>query len=200
LPFASAASTLALLAAGLKDQDRIAALLPGLQACSGQHHWFLVDRILAAGEVLLGEFDAAAHHLDCAELVARAEGLLPELERVLRARAALVSAVGGQGAAHASAALRDKASDVSRSLRLASRPPADVQASPLSAPPASAGLSPREAEVLRLVAAGLSTRRIAQQLALSQHTVAKHLTSIFAKLGVENRAAAAAFAIRHGLA
>ena len=201
LPFASAASTLALLAAGLKDQDRIAALLPGLQACSGQHHWFLVDRILAAGEVLLGEFDAAAHHLDCAESVARAEGLLPELERVLRARAALVSEVGRQGATHASAALRDQASDVSRSLRLASRPPADVQqASPLSAPPASAGLSPREAEVLRLVAAGLSTRRIAQQLALSQHTVAKHLTSIFAKLGVENRAAAAAFAIRHGLA
>ena len=50
------------------------------------------------------------------------------------------------------------------------------------------------------MAAGLSTRRIAEQLVLSQHTVAKHLTSIFAKLGVDNRAAAAAFAIRNGLA
>jgi DNA-binding CsgD family transcriptional regulator len=46
----------------------------------------------------------------------------------------------------------------------------------------------------------MSSRRIAEDLSLSQHTVAKHLTSIFAKLGVDNRAAAAAFAIRHGLA
>lgn len=205
LPSASVASTLALLAAGLGDQDRISALLPGLQACSGQHHWFLVDRILAAGEMLLGEWDAAVRHLDAAESVARAEGLLPELERVLRARAALVSAHGGQGAAHAATMLRAEASDVSRQLCLAAQPPADVRARlipspPSHAPPASAGLSPREAEVLRLVAAGLSSRRIAEQLALSQHTVAKHLTSIFAKLGVDNRAAAAAFAIRHGLA
>lgn len=205
LPHASAASTLALLAAGLGDQHRVAALLPELQACSGQHHWFLVDRILATGELLLGDWDAAARHLDAAESIARAEGLMPELERVLRARAALVSAHGGRGAAHACTALRAQALEISRHLRLAAPTPADARTSPVSstpspAPPASAGLSPRESEVLHLVAAGMSSRRIAEELALSQHTVAKHLTSIFAKLGVNNRAAAAAFAIRHGLA
>ena len=50
-----------------------------------------------------------------------------------------------------------------------------------------------------LVAAGMSNRQIAQELALSESTVAKHLTSIFNKTASENRAAAA-FAIRHDLA
>jgi DNA-binding CsgD family transcriptional regulator len=63
-----------------------------------------------------------------------------------------------------------------------------------------AGLSRREAEVLRLVVAGKSNREIAQALFLSQNTVANHLTSIFNKTASENRAAATAFAIRHGLA
>jgi DNA-binding NarL/FixJ family response regulator len=61
-------------------------------------------------------------------------------------------------------------------------------------------LSRREAEVLRLVAGGKSNREIAQELCLSEHTVANHLTSIFNKTAVDNRAGAAAFAIRHGLA
>lgn len=62
-----------------------------------------------------------------------------------------------------------------------------------------AGLSRREAEVVRLVAAGMNNREIARALHLSENTVAKHLTSIFTKTGSENRAAAAAFAARHGL-
>jgi DNA-binding CsgD family transcriptional regulator len=71
----------------------------------------------------------------------------------------------------------------------------------VSAPqPLPAGLSPREAEVLRLVAAGRSNRQIAHELAISENTVAKHLTSIFNKTATDNRAAATAFAIRHGLA
>ena len=63
-----------------------------------------------------------------------------------------------------------------------------------------AGLSEREVEVLRLVAAGHSNRKIAEQLVLSEKTVANHLTNIFIKTGTDNRAAATAFAVRHGLA
>ena len=48
--------------------------------------------------------------------------------------------------------------------------------------------------------AGKSNREIAEQLALSEKTVANHLTSILNKTGTENRTAAAAFAVRHGLA
>jgi DNA-binding CsgD family transcriptional regulator len=59
------------------------------------------------------------------------------------------------------------------------------------------GLTERELEVLRLVAQGRSNREIARELFLSEHTVARHLTHIFTKTGVENRAGATAFAVRH---
>jgi DNA-binding CsgD family transcriptional regulator len=61
------------------------------------------------------------------------------------------------------------------------------------------GLSPREIEVLRLVAAGRTNRDIAEELVVSEHTVARHVQNIFAKLGVSSRAAATAFAFEHSL-
>jgi DNA-binding CsgD family transcriptional regulator len=68
-----------------------------------------------------------------------------------------------------------------------------------SAPARPAGLSAREVEVLRLVAAGLTNAQIAARLYLSPRTVDQHLRSIFNKLGVENRAAAARWAAEHAL-
>jgi DNA-binding CsgD family transcriptional regulator/tetratricopeptide (TPR) repeat protein len=65
---------------------------------------------------------------------------------------------------------------------------------------APAGLSPREVEVLSLVAAGHTNREIAAALIVSEHTVARHVQNIFTKLGVNTRTAAAAVAHRHGLA
>jgi DNA-binding NarL/FixJ family response regulator len=62
------------------------------------------------------------------------------------------------------------------------------------------GLTGREAEVLALVAAGRSNREIAASLVLSPKTVARHLSNIFAKLGVRSRTQAAAYAFEHGLA
>jgi DNA-binding NarL/FixJ family response regulator len=62
------------------------------------------------------------------------------------------------------------------------------------------GLTQREAEVLALVAAGRTNREIAATLVLSQKTVARHLSNIFAKIGVASRTQAAAYAYEHGLA
>ena len=62
-----------------------------------------------------------------------------------------------------------------------------------------AGMSPREVEVLRLVAQGMSNQDIADQLVLSKHTVHRHVSSILAKLALPSRAAAAAYAARHDL-
>jgi DNA-binding CsgD family transcriptional regulator len=61
------------------------------------------------------------------------------------------------------------------------------------------GLTDRELEVLRLVAAGRSNREIAEALVISEHTVARHLQNIFGKLSVSSRTAAGAFAFEHGL-
>jgi DNA-binding CsgD family transcriptional regulator len=61
-------------------------------------------------------------------------------------------------------------------------------------------LSEREAEVLKLVAAGLTNAQVAQRLFLSPRTVNAHLTSIYGKLGVSSRSAATRFAVEHGLA
>jgi DNA-binding CsgD family transcriptional regulator len=61
------------------------------------------------------------------------------------------------------------------------------------------GLTPREAEVLRLVAAGKTNRDIAVELVISEHTVARHLQNMFAKLDVSSRSGATAFAFEHGL-
>ncbi len=62
-----------------------------------------------------------------------------------------------------------------------------------------AGLTAREAEVLRLVASGRSNPEIAAVLFLSEKTVARHLSNIFTKLDVPSRTAAAAYAFDHGL-
>lgn len=61
------------------------------------------------------------------------------------------------------------------------------------------GLTEREAEVLRLVAAGKSNRDIAALLFLSERTVHRHLSNIFTKVGVTSRTAAAAYAFEHDL-
>jgi len=62
------------------------------------------------------------------------------------------------------------------------------------------GLSEREIEVLRLVAAGKTNRQIASELHLSERTIDRHLSNMFIKLGVTSRVAATAFALREGLA
>jgi DNA-binding CsgD family transcriptional regulator len=62
------------------------------------------------------------------------------------------------------------------------------------------GLTPREVEVLRLVATGKTNRAIASELFLSEKTIARHLSNIFTKLGVSSRSAATAYAYQHDLA
>jgi DNA-binding NarL/FixJ family response regulator len=62
------------------------------------------------------------------------------------------------------------------------------------------GLTPREAEVLSLIAAGLTNTEIAERLVVSAATVKTHVNHIFAKAGVRDRAQAVSYAYRHGLA
>ena len=60
-------------------------------------------------------------------------------------------------------------------------------------------LTPREIEILRMIADGLGNKEIASKLGISDHTVKFHISSVFAKLGASNRAEAVTLGIRHGL-
>jgi len=60
-------------------------------------------------------------------------------------------------------------------------------------------LTPREIEVLRLLAAGLGNKEIASRLRISDHTVKFHVASVMGKLGASSRTEAVTLGIRHGL-
>ena len=62
-----------------------------------------------------------------------------------------------------------------------------------------AGLTDREAQVLAMVARGLLTKQVATRLGISPKTADRHLQNAYAKAGVSTRAAAAVFAMKHGL-
>jgi len=71
---------------------------------------------------------------------------------------------------------------------------------PLTAAPRPAALSPREAAVLRLIAAGRTTREMANELFVSVATIERHITHLYGKIDARGRADATAYALRCGLA
>ena len=152
----------------------------------------------AEGAVLLarGETPAAVERLR------RAGALWRDLRLPYEAaRARVVYGLALRAAGDEDDAVLELRSAVAAFERLGAVPDRDAAAAHL---PGTAGLpgglTPREAEVLRLVAAGRSNREIAAELVISEHTVARHLQNMFAKLGVSSRSGATAFAFEHDLA
>ena len=61
-------------------------------------------------------------------------------------------------------------------------------------------MTPRERDVLRLLAEGMTNREIAERLVVSEHTVHRHVANVLRKLGLPSRTAAATYAVRTGIA
>jgi DNA-binding CsgD family transcriptional regulator len=181
------------LAAGQVDDARAACL--ELRELATQYESAMLDAIVAHadGAVALAEGDpsSALASLRHAQRVWLELDAPYEVARTRELIAAACSTLGDEeGGALELGAARELFD------RLGARP----DLARLSAPAGPGhGLSARELEVLRLVAAGRSNREIAEALVISEHTVARHVQNIYAKLGLSSRAAATAFAFDHQL-
>ncbi|MEI7034846.1 helix-turn-helix transcriptional regulator [Streptomyces pratensis] len=148
-----------------------------------------------------GDRSTATALLHRAHTAARRLGARPLAEAVeqlaSRARIALGAsgAAPGDGGVVHPAVLRDASAGGDPSPAGREQPPAEEQ-DPAIAALASFGLTPREQDVHRLVAAGHTNRRIAEELFISPKTASVHVSNILAKLGVSSRGEAAALAHR----
>jgi len=162
---------------------------------------------LAAGRVAAGagNFDAARRHLEDAVDLFLQSGAPYELARARLELARTLGALGrGQAASDEAQRAIDLFSELKAELELSrARGVLEALADAPAAAPAgdgnAAGLTPREIEVLRLVAEGLNNQAIGERLFVSEHTVHRHVANIFSKLSVSSRAAAVAQAARRNL-
>jgi DNA-binding CsgD family transcriptional regulator len=195
----------------LGDRERSARLHPLLEP--------YVDRHIATGRFGAFYLGPAAYYLGLLDLTLhrpeRAAGRFAHAAALAgRMRARPMVAMSHLGQAEAllalnrpgdrrqAAALLEEAVAIAEALgiRGLGERAAALRAAVSGAPARPAGLTGREVEVLRLIAAGHSNRAIAEALFISPNTVLHHVSNIFTKTGAANRAEAAAYATRHGLA
>lgn len=194
-------------AAMLDDRDVAAVLRPhvaeyaGLNLISGQFVAVFgsADRYIGALDSVLGADTADVHFASALDMDRRMGAVTHEAE-TLAAWSRHVHRRRGADDAHAAGlrrAAREIAEDIGhrRVLR-------ELGLGPSAGTPSRSfpdGLTPREVQVLRLVAEGLSNREIGERLFISQNTAANHVRSILMKIGAPNRTRAAIYAARHDL-
>jgi DNA-binding CsgD family transcriptional regulator len=149
---------------------------------------------LARGRLQLAEGDAAGAVASLRQACAQWQEL-GATYRVAEVRLLLAGALEAAGDGHTAALERSAASAALERLGVSTGAGGRG-----AAPGLPDGITPREAEVLALVAQGLTNREVAAALVVSERTVARHLANLFTKVGVTSRTAAAAYAHAHGLA
>jgi DNA-binding CsgD family transcriptional regulator/tetratricopeptide (TPR) repeat protein len=166
---------------------------------------------LATLAIRLGHLPCGARLSGAASALSEAGGIrpIPIVEAIYQpALAEARQALGDAAfAAEQQAGRRMSLDDVIAEGRAIDIPEQPARVPAGASPPASAGvtaslpggLTAREAEVLRLIAAGATSKEIAEQLVISIHTVETHITHVYQKIGVRGRAEATAYALRHDL-
>ncbi len=157
------------------------------------------DRYLGMLAATLGEWDRAHDHFERAIALNREMGAMTWLAHTDYQYALAMLASGRRDASMAPMLLgeaRQLATRLQLKSLLGRLGSVEARQAPGHLPD---GLSPREAEILRLVARGLSNREIGAELYISSHTAANHIRSILRKTGCSNRTEAASYAHRHAL-
>jgi DNA-binding NarL/FixJ family response regulator len=176
---------LAARASGLADLVSASAAEVVILAADVEDEWF--QELLHGGPgasvavVLLTEDPGGQHAVDALRAGARA--VLPADAAPAEIVAAVEAAASGLVVLHP---------DVLESI-------AQAVAAPAAAASPGQSLTPREAEVLAMLAEGLGNKEIAWRLKISEHTVKFHVSSIFAKLGASSRTEAVTLGVRRGL-
>ena len=163
------------------------------------------DRLLGLLSQTMGNLDQATGHFEDALTFCRKAGYRPELAWSCCDYAnALLAVAPGRASSHLDhqKAMSLLEESLSIATELGMRPLIErvialqerAETGPVRGPVYPDGLTPREVEVLRLIAAGKSNSEIAEQLFISVNTVARHLTNIYTKTGVANRTEAAIYA------
>ena len=181
------------------DQESLgAALVAALELALLTAH-----RLLARLDSAAGRHAEAAEHLERALALAASGTSLDDRVPALLELARPNAATGDPAAARArpnERHARPVPLDAGSGRDRPERSEAGGATSAGEPPACLAGLTRREAEVLRLIAAGRSNREIAAAFYLSPRTAERHVANIYLKLGAHSKAEAAAYALRHGLA
>jgi DNA-binding NarL/FixJ family response regulator len=163
------------------------------------------SRYLGMLAATLARWEESEQHFQNAVAMNAKLGARPWLAHTQHDYAVMLMAQGRPNALHQAAALLNEACAITRELgmraldeRVSSKLVA-IAAQPSSAPAYPNDLSPREVEVLCLLATGKSNRDIAEALFISLNTVATHVRNILTKTKSGNRTEAATFAMSHGL-
>jgi DNA-binding CsgD family transcriptional regulator/tetratricopeptide (TPR) repeat protein len=203
-------ATLAYLAdasAALGDEAMAALVYPDLAPLAGANVMIghlvccygAADRYLGMLAATLGEAQRAEAHFERALELNRRMEMPTWVAHTAYEHARFLQ---GRGSAHRSRAQALAGEAAALAERIGLRTLRDrIRALDLGVPGAELpnGLSPREAQILELVARGLSNRAIGATLSISEHTAANHVRSILRKTDCANRTEAASFAHRHGL-
>lgn len=166
---------------------------------------FVFDRLLGLLAQTMGSLDLAVEHYEDALTFCRNGGYRPELAWTCHDYAETLVQRNGPGDRAKVSSLLEESLAISTELGM--RPLIDriaglrerVGAQPIRAPAYPDGLTEREVEVLRLVAAGRTDREIAEELIIAVRTATTHVGNILNKTGAANRAEAASYANQQGL-
>jgi DNA-binding CsgD family transcriptional regulator len=194
--------------AAVGDKTVAAMLYPELEPHAGTNvmighlvaYYGSADRYLGMLATTLGDVELASDHFESALDLNRKMGAMTWLARTEYeyARLLLTHDRGGRSRVAELLGKADETAGMIGMPTLRNR----IRALGIPAAPARLpdGLSAREAQILRLIARGLSNREIGTELIISEHTAANHVRSILRKTGCANRTEAASYAHRHELA